>query len=228
MTNEGLNLLLSAEGMLDQIKCDEDLLRANIHVIISLLLQDSGLSKLPECNRRIRQALDTRKSYRHRTPPEQYSRNDEILLYNAFSDHGCVLLQYNKFREAELIFADCFEKYKNWGPPEEIPYEYSKYYHHKAFCLMYQSKFAEAIDLAEKGLHWVTVATGRSAAHNRWKFDLACIVLQSGDLKRALKLHQEILDSRIEQHGSSSFPALQSWYAVGAAQFYFGEFDQAE
>lgn len=228
MTNEGLDLLKSAESILDQLGSHEDLLRANIHVIISLLLQDSDLSHLAECKTRIRTALDIRKEYHSKVAPELYTKNDEILLYNAWSDYACVLLQYNNFQEAEPIFTSCYEKYMTWGPGIEIPYEYAKYYHHMAFCLMYQRKFAEAIDLAEQGLHWVTIATGQSAAHNRWKFDLACIVLQSGDLIRGLKLHEEILDSRNEQHGSSAFLTLQSWYAVGAAQAYLGKLSDAE
>ena len=228
MTNEGLDLLKSAEAILDQLDCREDMLRANIHVIISLLIQDSGLAQLEECKSRISSALEIRKKHHDMTPPESYTKNDEILLYNAWSDYGCVLLQYNEFREAERIFAACFEKYKSWGPPEAIPYEYSKYYHHMAFCLMYQMRFAEAIELAEQGCHWVAVATGHSAAYNRWKFDLACIVLQSGDLNRALSLHQEILESRIKQHGSSAYLTLQSWYSVGAVQAYVGDLANAE
>jgi tetratricopeptide (TPR) repeat protein len=228
MTNEGLDLLKSAEAILDRLECSEDLLRANIHVIISLLLQDSGLAQLAECKTRISLALEIREKYCERTPPELYGKNDEILLYNARSDYACVLLQYNEFQRAEPIFASCFEKYKTWGQPEEIPYEYSKYYHHMAFCLMYRKRFVEAIKMAEQGLHWVTVATGQGAAHDRWKFALACVVLQSGDLKRALNLHREILDSRIERHGDSAFVTLQSWYAVGAAQACIGDLDNAE
>lgn len=228
MTSEGLSLLGTAESILNYLDCKEDLLRANIHVIISLLIQDSGLTQLSESRFRSASALNIRKQYRSDTPPESYTKTDEILLYNAFSDYGCVLLQYNNFQEAKPIFSECFEVYTTWGPPEENPYEYAKYYHHMAFCLMYHEFFQEAIEMAEKGLHWVTVATGTSSAQNRWKFDLACIVLQSGNLERALTLHQEILESRRELHGGSAFLTMQSMYAVGAVQAYLGDFSGAE
>lgn len=228
MTSEGLSLLGTAETILNSFDCKEDLLRANIHVIISLLIQDSGLTKLSESRFRSAFALNIRKQYRKDTPSEIYTRTDEILLYNAFSDYGCVLLQYNNFQEAKPIFSECLEAYKTWGPPEEIPYEYAKYYHHMAFCLMYRESFQEAIVMAENGLHWVTVATGTSSAHNRWKFDLACIALQSGNLERALSLHQEILDSRTELHGGSAFLTMQSMYAIGAVQASLGNYPGAE
>lgn len=233
MTSEGLQLLRSAEDMLRELQLNigssQDMLKANIHVIVALLLQDNGLAHLDESKDRIWQALQIRKDYQTYTPPDQYTRNDDILLHNAWSDYGCVLLQYNKYKDAEPIFRHCLRKYKAWGPEESIPYEHAKYNHHMAFCKMYRQQFDEAIALGERGLHFVILATGeKSASANGWKFDLACIVLQSGDIEKALKLHKEVLDARVQQHGKSSFLTLQSYYAVGALQSYLGETAQAE
>lgn len=228
LTKEGLGLLKSAEEILNHLDCSEVSLRANIHVIISLLLQDSGLTHIAECMDRSETALQIRRDYHARTAPSAYTKNDEILLYNAWSDYGCVLLQYNNFHEAEPIFAQCYEKYKTWGEAPSIPYEYAKYFHHMAFCHMYRGDHASAVALGEQGLHWVREATGESGATNRWKFDLACIVLQSGDLKRALQLHREVLDARIKQHGKAGHLTLQSQYAVGAVEAYLGRLEESE
>lgn len=229
LTTEGLELLRSAEAILDQGGFQEDLLRANIHVVVSLLLQDSGISHLAECRDRISKVIDIRVDYREACDPASYTRNDEILLYNAWSDYGCVLLQYNTFKEAGPIFDKCLERYRQWGPPEEIPYEYAKYHHHKAYCLMYEGDFDRAVPLAEEGLHWVEVATGKSsAASNRWRFDFACVVLQSGDKTRALELHKEVLEARMKLHGKFGLLTLQSYYAVGAAHSWLGETAEAE
>lgn len=228
LTNEGLDLLGSAETILDELDCDENLLRANINVIISLLLQSSGLTRLSEARDRSVTALEIRQAHQKSPPPSGYTKIDEILLYNAWSDYGCILLQYNDIEKAEPIFQECFERYKAWDRPEVIPYEYAKFYHHMAFCKLYRRDFSAAVELAEAGLHWVEVATGPSAATNRWKFDLACLVLQKGDLLRALQLHQEVLDARLELHGKYGFLTLQSYYAVGAVQAYLGELVSAE
>lgn len=228
LTQEGLELLHSAENILDQVGSAENLLRANIHVIISLLIQDSGLTRIGESKARITDALQIRRQYRETTPPHLYTRNDEILLYNAVSDFGCVLLQYNQYEEAEPLFAECFARYQSWDSPEKIPYEYAKYYHHMAFCRMYAGDHAKAVRLAQEGLHWVTVATGQSAATNRWKFDLACLTLQSGDREQAMKLHAEILESRIKLHGKYAFLTLQSYYALGACNYFQGAMPAAE
>lgn len=228
MTSEGLRLLRSAEAILDQLETEEKQLRGNIHIIIALLIQDYGFSYIAESKDRIWKALQIREDHLRQTRPGMYTRDQDILLHNAWSDYGCVLLQYNKYNEAEAIFRRCLVKYHEWGEETEIPYEYYKFNHHTAFCRLYHQDFTEAIKLAEEGLRMVTLATGQSSATSKTRFDLACIVLQSGDLPRALELHQQVLESNLKQHGKFSFLTLQSYYAVGALHAYRGELADAE
>ncbi|KAL8941508.1 MAG: hypothetical protein Q9216_002190 [Gyalolechia sp. 2 TL-2023] len=228
MTGAGLRLLKSAEAVLDRLDSDDTQLRANIDVIINLLIQDYGLTHMAESEKRSRNALDIRVNYRKQTKAEDYTRNDDILLHNALSDYGCVLLQYNKYEEAEPIFQKCYTKYLEWGGEAEIPYEYYKYNHHSAFCRLYHHDFARAIELAEAGLRLITLATGQSSAANKTKFDLACIVLHSGDTQRALALHKEVLEANMRLHGKFNFLTLQSYYAVGAVNAYSGNLPEAE
>ncbi|KAL9598499.1 MAG: hypothetical protein Q9219_004472 [cf. Caloplaca sp. 3 TL-2023] len=229
MTSEGLRLLKSAEAVLDGLDEDHLLLRADIHVIINLLIQDQGLTHIGESKDRSRKALEIRLNHRKMTKPEDYTRNEEILLHNAWSDYGCVLLQYNGgYEEAEPIFQQCLAKYRQWGSETEIPYEYYKYNHHSAFCRLYYNDFARAIQLAEEGLRLITLATGQSSAANKTKFDLACIILQSGDTERALALHKEVLESNMRLHGKLNFLTLQSYYAVGAVNALSKNLPEAE
>ena len=228
MTSEGLRLLRSAEAILDKLDYDEMQLRANIHIIIALLIQDYGFTHFAESKDRIWTALGIRKDYKDKTHHNLYTREHDILLHNAWSDYGCVLLQSNKYKEAEPIFRKCLGKYHEWGDESEIPYEYYKFNHHTAFCRLYHHDFAEAIKLAEEGLRMITLATGQSSATSKTRYDLACIVVQSGDFPRALSLHQEVLESNLKQHGKFSFLTLQSYYAVGALHAYCGDLTEAE
>lgn len=228
MTNEGLRLLRSAETILDKLRCEENQLRASIHIIIALLIQDHGLVFVKESRDRIWKALQIRKDYMKQTQPSSYTRNDDILLHNAWSDFGCVLLQYGKYNEAEPIFESCAAKYQEWGTVTEIPYEYYKFNHHTAFCRLYHLDFEAAIRLAEESLRCITLATGQSSATNKTMFDLACIILQSGDIMRALDLHNQVLEWRLKFHGSFSFLTLRSYYAVGALNVYAGNIVDGE
>ena len=228
MTSEGLRLLKSAETILDRLKCEESHLRANIHVIINLLIQDCDLTRFEESRDRIRRALKIRLDHQMQSRTGHYSRNDGILLHNAWSDYGCVLLQYNEYEKAEPMFEKCLVKYREWGTEAEIPYEYYKYNHHMAFCRMYQHDFVKAIDLAEKSVELIRLATGQSSATSKTISDLACIVLQSGDITRALSLYREVLESNLRLHGKSNFLTLQSYYAVGVVNAYAGDLVEAE
>ena len=228
MTSEGLRLLRSAEAVLDKLNSDDLQLRANINVIINLLIQDYGLSYIAESEDRIRKALKIRIDHRTQTNPLAYTRNDDILLHNAWSDYGCVLLQYNNYGEAEPIFQRCLTKYLQWGSEANFPYEYYKYNHHSAFCRLYYHDFDRAIQLAEEGLRLITLATGQSSAANKTRFDLACVILQSGDTQRALALHKEVLELNLRLHGKFNFLTMQSYYAVGAVHAYTGNLLEAE
>lgn len=228
MTEEGLRLLRSAEKILDKLSSEESQLKANIHVIIALLLQDHGLNFVKESRDRIWKALQIREEYLKQTESSSYTRDDDILLHNARSDFGCVLLQFGKFAEAETIFQSCWKKYKEWGTVRDIPYEYYKFNHHMAFCRLYHQDFDTAIQLAEESLECITLATGQSSATNKTRFDLACIILQSGDVQRALNLHREVLEWHLKLHGQFSFLTLQSYYAVGALSAYAGNLADGE
>jgi hypothetical protein len=92
---------------------------------------------------------------------------------------------------------------------------------------MYQGRFKEAIGLAEKSVQLMH-KTGFGLFMTRFKFDMACIVLQSGDLDRALRLHQEIYNQRIEMVGITNELSLHSMYAIGALYELKEDFHRAE
>ena len=236
LTTEGLELMKSAESILGPLSVEKSqLLRADIHVLISLLLQDSGLVHIGECHDRIKTALDIRRDHSDHCDALTYTRNDEVLLFNAWSDYACVLLQINMFEEAQSIFETCFRQYQDWGNTNVIPYEYAKYYHHMAFCLMYRGSADEAVASAEKSLRNVERATGKSAAYYRWKFDLACLRIQHPKFlgstswqSRTVDMLKDILDARLLLHGKFAFLTLESYYALGATLSDLGNLPDAE
>jgi tetratricopeptide (TPR) repeat protein len=223
---EALRLMRTSETVFkSQAKRDKQLC-ANIHIIIALLVQHFGVSHRAEVFERVEKAVRIREEFRLECLQGDYTRNHAILLNNALADYGCALLQYNKHKEAETTFDRCLAKYQEWGTEDEFPFEYAKYYHHIAFCKMYQGKFDEAIASMEKSIEMTTKAIGDNV-HLSYG-DLACLVLQSGDVQRSLEIQQKLLSSRLELHGKSGLLTMQTYYAIGALHSYLGNLEEAE
>jgi hypothetical protein len=95
---------------------------------------------------------------------------------------------------------------------------------------MYKKDFAEARALSEKAVELVSRQTGQLQLQLRFKFDLGCIILQSGDPEKALEIHEQVLNTLLHMQGNvkASYFTLQSYYAVGAIYAHLGRLDQAE
>lgn len=224
---DGLRLLNTAEAILDRLACEEDQLRIDIHIATALLIQYFGISHRAESRDRFEKILETRKRL---AGPGTDNKEGEMTFYNSLADYGNSLLQFNNYKEAEPIYQTCYAKYQEWGSEDEIHFEYAKFYHHMAFCRMYHHDFEEAIRLSSRGVELCSRQTGQAALILRFKFDLACIILQSGDAQKALEIQEQILRMRkaLQGKGKANYFILQSYYAVGALHAHFGDWDQAE
>ena len=123
-----------------------------------------------------------------------------LALYNSWMEYAISLLHYHRYDEAEPIIEACYRKYAEWGDERKIPFEYAKYYHKIALVRIYQGDFEDAIRLATRGADLVS-QTGYELFETRLRFDLACIILQSGDVDKALQTHREIFHFRLENLG---------------------------
>jgi tetratricopeptide (TPR) repeat protein len=191
----------------------------------SFRYDNTGIQQRADAFKRRKEALSIRKQVFEEADPRK--RQDEILLYNSWMEYAISLLHYHRYEQAEPIIKRCLAKFEEWGPEKDIPFEYSKYYNKIALVRMYQGRFKEAIGLAEKSVQLMH-KTGFGLFMTRFKFDMACIVLQSGDLDRALRLHQEIYNQRIEMVGITNELSLHSMYAIGALYELKEDFHQAE
>lgn len=216
--HEGLLLLNTAEKVLDALSEpsleEHEVMRANIHAMIAIMYDDVGISKREEALRRRETALKVRQRT-FENSKAQTKKKDEILLYNSWMEYAISLLHYHRYADAEPIINKCYHKFREWGSEDDIPFEYAKYYNKIALVRMYQGKFDIAIGCATKGMD-LMVQTGYNMFTTRLKFDMACIILQSGDLDRALQVHEEIHQKRIETVGPANALSLHSMYAIGA------------
>ncbi|KAG7052717.1 nb-arc domain containing protein [Colletotrichum scovillei] len=228
LRNDAMRLLLAAERILDQLETNHDELRAEIHVTMNLLLQYLGISRRKEISERAKKILDFNQNRaRQLEASGKLSDVDRIRVINAFADYANSLLQGNDFKAAEAIYKGCHERLLTITSEESDPFAFAKLAHHMAYCSMYRHDFAEAILLAERAIRLMQVF-GDKLLVLRFQFDLACIVLQSGDLQGSLDQHEIILAERMRLQGKDSYFTLQSQYAVGALYSYLARWDDAE
>lgn len=234
-TKDGIIFLETAETILRDSNYDiEGKLYADIHSIMSMLLDQIGISQRTAVVTRRTKATAIRKKVldleieKHRLDPAALvDPVTELLYYNAVNDEGRSCLQSNLFEEAGKAFELCYGKYREWGDEETIPFEYAKYYHNMSYVHMYQGNYAEALRLATLGVK-ITERKGRSGRYWWFKYDLACIELQSGNLPLALASHLEILEAREKICGPASEMTIESDYTVGAMYHHLGKLELAE
>jgi hypothetical protein len=238
---DGLRLLNSAEAILDRIgvcncencrNCNKDQLRIDINIGTALLIQYFGISHRAESKKRFGKILEIRRKLASAAAPDSLTKEDEIILCSASADYANALLQFNSYQEAEPIYQECHAKYQQWGTEDDIDlsFEYAKFNHHTAFCSMFHRDFDGARALAQKAIELISRQAGQPQLMLRFKFDLGCIVLQSGDAEQALEIQEQILNTRLHMQGNgkANYFTLQSYYAVGAIYAHLGRLDQAE
>lgn len=226
---DALRLLRSAERVLDQLPQRDENLRSEINITINLLLQYFGISHRKEIRERSAKILEYRESMLKQRRPESVTNEDKLVLNNARADYANTLLQFNDFRKAEPIYEECLAIYMEIGKAEDggTAFAIAKLHHHLAYCKMYRRQFDEALALSDKAVR-IIESVSDMAMTMRYRFDLACIMLQSGNLQQALDMHQDILKARLGFQGRASYFTLQSHYAVAALCHYMGRLEDAE
>jgi hypothetical protein len=238
--NDALKLLNSAEKILDELESDNEDLRTEISVTINLVLQYYGIVRRKEAKDRVNRILDFRAKQVMRKRPEDVTDVDREQLNNARADFANALLQFNAYERAEPIYEGCYKscverastpQFDDDGVPidPQLAFSLAKLTHHLAYCKMYRRDWAEAIRLANLAVAMIE-RVGDKQMTMRYQFDLACIVLQSGDMEKSLAMHREILQARLGLQGraSSSYHCLQSQYAFAVLCQYMGRLDEAE
>jgi tetratricopeptide (TPR) repeat protein len=225
--HDGLAFLDAGEDILDKLGVDEMAeRRADIHCISGLLRNAMGCQQRVESLQRLKRALHIRKHI-YDAQMDTYSRTRDVLLQNAATDYGILLLNRYDFLEAEEIFESCLRRYRVWGAEEEIPFEYSKYYYNMGIVRMWQEKPDESIQFLRHSVELVEAAFGKEGQYWDNYFMLACFIRQSGDMQTSLDMHLEILKARLDQVGKHSKSTILSTYAVGVMYANIGDLPTA-
>lgn len=231
ITRDGTLMLETSEKILDKIQFDPNgRLRADISCVKALLLDLMGLSKREESLELRRGIVQIRENIlRQSKLGGSFNSDIEHLHCHALNDLGLSYLQMDNFLKAEELFDQCMSKYSELGTETIIPYEYARYYHNIGLVRMYQGRYDEAISMSEKSISIKErIESKESSRYWGFQYNIACIMLQAGQLDRALERHLEVLANRQRVCGATQEVTLQSLYTVGAMYQHLQQLPAAE
>ena len=227
----GRRLLTTAENVLDDISHDPDSpIRANIHLLLALIMDDAGITQRKDALRRRESAFRIRKKMFEAIPIDKRTVQDQTLYYNALNDLSCSYQQCNRFDEISDNSQACFKQYERWGNQDDIPFEYGKYYHQMAFVYAARGSSGshEAIDYAQNAISLMEKASAASLIIEMYRFDYANILYQVGESVKSLREHQAVLEKRKQSCGDANRLTLQSHLAIGILQYHAHDLKNAE
>ena len=229
MSGDGQRILETAETVLDEMQFDPDSpLRANIHLILALILDNVGITQRRQTLERRQAAFNIRTKMLNAIEPAKRTTEDEILYYNALNDLSCSYQDYNRFDEIEVNSTACLKKYQEWGDERKVPFEYGKYHHQMALVYAGRGQTKRAVVSARLATQLMAEAFPAGGIVLKYRFDCANIIFQDGNLEEAIKEHKAILVLRRHSGGNASFLTLQSFLALGILYLYQKDYGAAE
>jgi len=231
-TEDAMLILSTSLEVLDEVSYPIfGRLRADVLAVMGMCCDrlgpdDYGRSlEMRKTARRIRQAIKEQE-----VKDDDVSPTTDRLLYNSLNDQGIAEMQLNRFSDAERLFEECLRKYRTWGPEENYPFEYAKYYHNMGLVHMCQGRFTDAVSFLNKAVELEKryERAKSSPLISLFAYHFASVLFHAGDTERALTMHLEILDERELLLGMCSEMALLSCYTVGAMYHHMGNLEKAE
>lgn len=229
LTKEGQEVLRTAEEVLDDINYPaETTIRANIHIVLAIIVEDVGISSRLEALERRKKAYAIRKSIFDTKGPTSRTLEDGILLFAALVDLARSYQQSNNFEEVKAICDRAYKQYKEWGDDSVIPFEYSKYWRLLAFASAYAGDTATAVAYSQRAARLQARADPTALLANMFKFDWILMLFQDERWEEGTKQLESLHGYREEHCGKNNHLTLQSGLCLGIAYYRQGNYLRAE
>ncbi|KAK0726164.1 hypothetical protein B0H67DRAFT_642481 [Lasiosphaeris hirsuta] len=154
---------------------------------------------------------------------------DYLLLSNGWNDLGVMLMQNEEFGQARPAIKKALATKEEWIDEDNQPQKFGESYKNLAYIRLYQGLVDEARDFGRRAHILTKKANGeRSQAALKGKFVYGCVLLGTGDMAEAKRIHKEVLASRKDLYGPDHHLVRDSVYTLGEIYRLFGKYDKAE
>lgn len=202
---------------------------SDIYLVTGILADCTGVSRRGESLEHRQVLLTLREEELASIPPKKVTAEDQIRWGNTKGDLACAYLRRGQFEKTREIMEELLICYKKWGPEDEYPFEYSKYYHHLGHVLMAEGHPDKAVAFSRKGMELEEAhAGGEDSTVLISCYNLACWLFNAGRVQEALDEHHKVLEARIKVRGKNAQFTLESHDAVGILLHLEGRNSEAE
>ena len=230
--NDGIRTLEIVEPVCGDLWADDTVLtvHANICAVAGAMLAESGFSNRALAIQKCQKALELRKKrIESRERSGTVGLVDAMLLANGWNDIGVVAIQNAEYEVASSYFEEALKIKRTWSSEESHPQQFGETYKNMPFWLLRQGRTKEALLISRRALNLLSRENSeKSAATQKGKFVLACILLLSNNPKEALRLHKDVLEVRTEIFGELHHLCKDSKYMIGEIYRLTGKLVKAE
>jgi hypothetical protein len=228
--NECDSMLKTAEEILIRTKLPDDhVLFSDIDDILGVICDRSGALYRDEGLRRRLRAVAIREKVFATIPPDQVTLQDKIRLYNAHANLACTHIHNENFDEADRLMEECLKQYLTWGTEDDLPFEYSKYYHHSGVAILAKGRVKEAlirvgksVELQERDpspLKLLGIA---------YKCRHAIILYYAGEVDKSIAMLEECIARFKLAAGNTNTQTLDTYLLLAGILMQKGEIIQAK
>ncbi|CAI7622461.1 unnamed protein product [Penicillium glandicola] len=226
----GISILESAEKICLQAE-NKHLrrLRANVGVAIGSLLNTIGISSLDRAVKIFDHILELRQQHMVELQLP-HSREDQLLLSNAWNDKGWMCMESEDYAAAEACFERSLEIKRQW-PEKDIPFEYAETIKNLALVRLSQKRSKDALELVAHARNLVEgdkEAGPASATGQKFRLYMAEVLANSGQIQEAIELSERVATGRRNLYRNYHPFNLDVYYFQGILFYYMGRFLEAE
>ena len=230
--NDGIRTIEIGEPICDDLLTDDTVLtvHANICALAGAMLGESHFSNRALAIQKCQKALDLRKNLIESLEGSgTVGLVDAMLLANGWNDLGVVAIQNAEYEIASSHFEEALKIKRAWSSEESHPQQFGETYKNMPFWLLRQGRIKKALEISRRASDLLGRENPeKSAATQKGKFVLACILLLSNNPKEALRLHKYVLEVRTEIFGEFHHLCKDSKYMIGEIYRLTGKLVKAE
>jgi tetratricopeptide (TPR) repeat protein len=187
-----------------------------------------GLRVRARAHAMAKMVVDLREKHMSSAQPTELTISDHLLLANSYNDLAFQYIDEEQYDLAEPYITKSLH-IKNEFSAENVPlFEFATPKKDLALVRLAQGRHTEALKLCMEARDLIEKEEGyRSASTQLFRFILAVVLFNVGNISASKEIHDSVLISRLSKFGETGFVTMHSYFWVALCQYHLGEYSDA-